>query len=159
MARNQKGSTLLAALPTGRVHSREKPGNPERTKHRSPATPCGVRGSGPVETGVKNPGSVLLSHTASRAVPSAPTSLTSEFGMGSGVASSISPPETLGQVSQRLDLMRPCARERRGHRFGWQPRIAIPIPGASALVFVLTDILSYAFFDAALEVWSSRTTD
>jgi hypothetical protein len=44
----------------------------------------------------KNPGSVLLSHTASRAVPSAPKSLTSEFGMGSGVASSKSPPETFG---------------------------------------------------------------
>src|SRR5438105_3694991 len=42
----------------------------------------------------KNPGGVLLSHTASRAVPSAPKSLTSEFGMGSGVASSRSPPET-----------------------------------------------------------------
>jgi hypothetical protein len=42
----------------------------------------------------KNPGSVLLSHTASRAVPSAPRSLTSEFGKGSGVASSRSPPET-----------------------------------------------------------------
>ena len=36
----------------------------------------------------ENPGSVLLSHTASRAVPSAPRSLTSEFGKGSGVASS-----------------------------------------------------------------------
>ena len=45
----------------------------------------------------KNPGSVLLSHTASRAVPSAPKSLTSEFGMGSGVASSMSPPEILGR--------------------------------------------------------------
>src|SRR4051812_16402183 len=43
-----------------------------------------------------NPGSVLLSHTASRAVPSAPKSLTSEFGMGSGVASSKSPPEIWG---------------------------------------------------------------
>ena len=45
----------------------------------------------------KNPGDVLLSHTASRAVPSAPKSLTSEFGMGSGVASSKSSPETLGR--------------------------------------------------------------
>ena len=44
-----------------------------------------------------NPGSVLLSHTASRAVPLAPKSLTSEFGMGSGVASSKSPPEILGR--------------------------------------------------------------
>ena len=44
----------------------------------------------------ENPGGVLLSHTASRAVPSAPKSLTSEFGMGSGVASSMSPPENFG---------------------------------------------------------------
>ena len=51
-----------------------------------------------------------------------------------------------------------CARERRD-TFLVASRFAIPIPGASALVFVLTDILSYAFFDAALEVWSSRTTD
>ena len=41
-------------------------------------------------------GGDLLSHTASRAVPSAPKSLTSEFGMGSGVASSKSPPEAVG---------------------------------------------------------------
>ena len=38
-------------------------------------------------------GSVLLSHTASRAVPSALKSLTSVFGMGTGVASSPSPPK------------------------------------------------------------------
>ena len=49
----------------------------------------------------KNPGGVLLSHTASRAVPSAPRSLTSEFGMGSGVASSRTPPETCGSLSKR----------------------------------------------------------
>ena len=45
---------------------------------------------------VINPGDVLLSHTATRAVPSAPKSLTTEFGMGSGVASSKSSPETCG---------------------------------------------------------------
>jgi hypothetical protein len=38
-------------------------------------------------------GGVLLSHTASRAVPSALKSLTSVFGMGTGVASSPSPPK------------------------------------------------------------------
>ena len=38
-------------------------------------------------------GSVLLSHTASRAVPSALKSLTSVFGMGTGVASSLLPPK------------------------------------------------------------------
>src|SRR5690606_9742234 len=48
-----------------------------------------------------NPGGVLLSHTATRAVPSAPKSLTSEFGMGSGVASSKSPPETCGFRNRR----------------------------------------------------------
>jgi hypothetical protein len=38
-------------------------------------------------------GGVLLSHTASHAVPSALKSLTSVFGMGTGVASSLSPPK------------------------------------------------------------------
>ncbi len=38
-------------------------------------------------------GGVLLSHTASRAVPSALRSLTSVFGMGTGVASSQLPPK------------------------------------------------------------------
>jgi len=42
------------------------------------------------------PGGVLLSHTVTHAVPSAPKSLTSEFGMGSGMAFSISPPENFG---------------------------------------------------------------
>ena len=55
------------------------------------ATPLGLLG--------KNPGGVLLSHTATRAVPSAPKSLTSEFGMGSGVASSKSPPETVASAA------------------------------------------------------------
>jgi hypothetical protein len=53
-----------------------------------------------VQAPSSNPGSVLLSHTASRAVPSAPRSLTSEFGMGSGVASSRSPPEIVGSLVQ-----------------------------------------------------------
>ncbi len=35
------------------------------------------------------PGDVLLSHTVSRAVPSAQKDFTSEFGMGSGVAPSL----------------------------------------------------------------------
>ena len=38
-------------------------------------------------------GSVLLSHSVSQAVPSAQKSLTSVFGMGTGVASSLSPPK------------------------------------------------------------------
>jgi hypothetical protein len=47
----------------------------------------------------RKPGSVLLSHQVALAVPSAPRSLTSEFGMGSGVASLISPPEIVGPAS------------------------------------------------------------
>ena len=39
------------------------------------------------------PGSVLLSHRVSRAVPSALEGLTSEFEMGSGVAPPVIPPE------------------------------------------------------------------
>ena len=41
----------------------------------------------------KDFGGVLLSHTAARAVPSALKSLTSVFGMGTGVSSSLSPPK------------------------------------------------------------------
>src|SRR5205807_1634085 len=67
-----------------------------RTKKKSP------RFRGLLE---ENPGSVLLSHTASRAVPSAPKSLTSEFGMGSGVASSKSPPETFGFFPGRFVVL------------------------------------------------------
>ena len=51
---------------------------------------------GELNRAINNPGDVLLSHTATRAVPSAPKSLTSEFGMGSGVASSKSSPEICG---------------------------------------------------------------
>jgi hypothetical protein len=40
-------------------------------------------------------GGVLLSHPASRAVPSALKSLTSVFGMGTGVTSSLLPPKTV----------------------------------------------------------------
>ena len=45
---------------------------------------------------LNNPGDVLLSHRATPAVPLAPKCLTTEFGMGSGVATSRSSPETLG---------------------------------------------------------------
>ena len=43
----------------------------------------------------KKAGDHLLSHTASRAVPSTQKSLTSEFGMGSGMASSLLSPARL----------------------------------------------------------------
>ncbi len=42
-----------------------------------------------------NPGLVLLSHTAARAVPSALKGLTSVFGMGTGVALSLSRPRKI----------------------------------------------------------------
>ena len=42
---------------------------------------------------LNNPGDFLLSHTVSRAVPSAPTGLTSVFGMGTGVTLSTKSPE------------------------------------------------------------------
>jgi hypothetical protein len=44
----------------------------------------------------KNPGSVLLSHRVAPAVPSALESLTSVFGMGTGVASPELPPGKTG---------------------------------------------------------------
>jgi hypothetical protein len=47
----------------------------------------------------KNPGSDLLSHTVSRAVPSALEVLTTEFGMGSGVA----PPVWLPRNGKRIN--------------------------------------------------------
>ena len=51
---------------------------------------------------VMNPGDVLLSHAVPHAVPSALKSLTAVFGMGTGVASSLSPPETLLIKVQRF---------------------------------------------------------
>jgi hypothetical protein len=55
----------------------------------------------------KNSGGVLLSHPASQAVPSALKSLTSVFGMGTGVTSSLLPPKTvdLCLVFRVLDLI------------------------------------------------------
>src|SRR5688572_8729190 len=65
----------------------------------------------PVRRFEENPGGVLLSHQVALAVPSAPRSLTSEFGMGSGVAFSISPPEFLDSVhANREELDLPCQR-------------------------------------------------
>ena len=97
----------------------------------------------------KNPGGVLLSHTASRAVPSAPKSLTSEFGMGSGVASSMSPPEIFGSFcvaaagsSYNHTVLRCIARLATRILGASSRQPALPPPG---LMF-------------ALEIWSSRTT-
>ena len=49
----------------------------------------------------KNSGGVLLSHPASQAVPSALKSLTSVFGMGTGVTSSLSPPKLYDKINTR----------------------------------------------------------
>ncbi len=46
-------------------------------------------------------GGVLLSHTVARAVPSAQRSLTTVFGMGTGVASSQKPPENYPADAER----------------------------------------------------------
>ena len=64
----------------------------------------------------KNPGGDLLSHQVTLAVPSALKSLTSEFGMGSGGTSSLSPPE----------IVRPSWRECARHpvpEYGLNPRL------------------------------------
>ena len=85
----------VLARPNGRRIGRSLLRAP-RASFRKMAKKKGPHKAGPL---LNNPGSVLLSHTASRAVPSAPKSLTSEFGMGSGVASSMSPPEILGRLT------------------------------------------------------------
>jgi hypothetical protein len=65
----------------------------------------------PKEDGVrKGPGSVLLSHTLTRAVPSALEGLTSEFGMGSGMAPPTLPPEEV-EVSARSPKRRAFSAE------------------------------------------------
>ena len=45
-----------------------------------------------------NPGDFLLSHTVSRAVPSAPAGLTSVFGMGTGVTLPTKSPENFSKT-------------------------------------------------------------
>ena len=57
-----------------------------KAQNRKPRFPFGKRGE-------DRPGGVLLSHSLTRAVPSALEGLTSEFGMGSGMAPPTLPPE------------------------------------------------------------------
>src|SRR5205814_9363656 len=52
---------------------------------------------------LNNPGDFLLSHTVTRAVPSAPAGLTSVFGMGTGVTLPTKSPENRFEISN-LDL-------------------------------------------------------
>ena len=74
-----------------RKASNTRPGMRDDGKRKAPK-----RAVHSLEAMRKNSGSDLLSHNVTVAVPSAPKSLTSEFGMGSGGTSSISPPENLG---------------------------------------------------------------
>src|SRR6267142_2168157 len=48
---------------------------------------------------LNNPGDFLLSHTVTRAVPSAPAGLTSVFGMGTGVTLPTKSPENFSEIS------------------------------------------------------------
>ena len=58
---------------------------------------------------MNNPGGDLLSHRVSPAVPSALEGLTSEFGMGSGVAPPVLPPEIDERVeSDSISTKRHC---------------------------------------------------
>jgi hypothetical protein len=91
----------------------------------------------------RKPGSVLLSHQVALAVPSAPRSLTSEFGMGSGVASLISPPEIVGPASSGQALAASVIAEAALERC--ELRNSSPELRARGSMI-------------ALEVWSSRTT-
>ena len=60
--------------------------------------------------GKKKAGDVLLSHTVTHAVPSTQKSLTSEFGMGSGVASSLLSPARFKKAVESWDVsVRPPA--------------------------------------------------
>ena len=74
-----------------RKASNTRPGMRDDGKRKAPK-----RAVHSLEAMRKNSGSDLLSHNVTVAVPSAPKSLTSEFGMGSGGTSSISPPENFG---------------------------------------------------------------
>ena len=47
---------------------------------------------------LNNPGDFLLSHTVTRAVPSAPAGLTSVFGMGTGVTLPTESPENRFEI-------------------------------------------------------------
>ena len=57
-----------------------------------------------LETGpIQAPGNVLLSHTVSRAVPSALEGLATLFGRGRGVSLPLKPPEAKESIADRND--------------------------------------------------------
>ena len=86
------------------VSSRRSDFPPQNTglKRRNPTLELSV--------GFHRPGGVLLSHRATSAVPSALEGLTSEFGMGSGMAPPISPPEIVGFFAVLLSTPRVAGR-------------------------------------------------
>ena len=71
----------------------ETESGPLRTEREKPRSDFSLRGFG------NKPGNDLLSHARARAVPSALEGLTSEFGMGSGMAPPTSSPEKLWWAS------------------------------------------------------------
>ena len=94
--------------------------------------------------GEKGSGGVLLSHTDDRAVPSALEGLTSEFGMGSGVAPPAMPPENEDATSRRTirhHLLR-CSLRALGHLEDQAPSRARSrlAAGADSFAFVDSDI-------------------
>ncbi len=68
-----------------------------------PASKVFAEQKGPLELTsglfLNNPGDFLLSHTVTRAVPSAPAGLTSVFGMGTGVTLPTESPENRFEIS------------------------------------------------------------
>src|SRR5258708_1909910 len=83
-----KQAALLSALtddPEPAEEVKTKSGSSAIKKARSKMIRAGLR--------LNNPGDFLLSHTVSRAVPSAPAGLTSVFGMGTGVTLPTKSPE------------------------------------------------------------------
>jgi hypothetical protein len=61
--------------------------------HESPSTVIAVNG-----LSKEKAGDVVLSHTISRAVPSAQRGLTTVFGMGTGVTLAVKPPTNMKRV-------------------------------------------------------------
>ena len=78
-------------LVQGRIH--DCPGSIWKNLRRSDGKNESPLGSRPSGLSKNNPGDFLLSHAVTRAVPSAPTGLTSVFGMGTGVTLSTKSPE------------------------------------------------------------------
>ena len=79
-------SATLPPAPNPEKQTAPKSKQPERTIARAAR---------------EDPGGDLLSHTKNHAVPSAQRSLTTEFGMGSGVTSSLRPPGIRPTGAQR----------------------------------------------------------